>query len=368
MVTQENGLTDAFQLIRRLADCGTVAEVQQETMQSLATLFEANTCVFTLHPGKRDHPGKRLLWHGIDAEYESLYHERYAKENPFVGWTRAMRAQWECPVARPISFIKRIRETSFYSEFMDPNGMHHPFIIGMLSMGEYVGLIGLYRSKAEPDYNDNDVLMGQTLATGVQLALERALLNERLNGWHWIADAIDTVPRADGLIVLDDNWQIHYRNAVATELLGKLREASVDGERGSQATLPNILLAHCVREVEANPKETDQTFELELPACGLNMSSRLIRVDQHDGRSGYLLSLQSKAPILSKAERLSHLGLTEREIDVVNAVSDGMKSLEVSEKLFISLHTVQSHLKSIYRKLGVNNRASLLSRVNQSLQ
>ena len=49
-------------------------------------------------------------------------------------------------------------------------------------------------------------------------------------------------------------------------------------------------------------------------------------------------------------------GLTEREIQVLQAVAQGKSNREIGEALFISPHTVQVHVRNIFGKLGVNNR------------
>ncbi len=48
--------------------------------------------------------------------------------------------------------------------------------------------------------------------------------------------------------------------------------------------------------------------------------------------------------------------LTEREIEVLCLIAEGATNTEISEKLFISPHTVKSHVVHIFNKLGVNDR------------
>lgn len=54
--------------------------------------------------------------------------------------------------------------------------------------------------------------------------------------------------------------------------------------------------------------------------------------------------------------------LTPREREVAQLVIDGWTNAEIADRLFISESTVKSHVKSIYEKLGVANRATLTRR------
>ncbi len=49
-------------------------------------------------------------------------------------------------------------------------------------------------------------------------------------------------------------------------------------------------------------------------------------------------------------------GLTAREMEILALVSMGEKNYEIAEKLFISPHTVKTHLYNLFRKINVDNR------------
>jgi two-component system NarL family response regulator len=48
--------------------------------------------------------------------------------------------------------------------------------------------------------------------------------------------------------------------------------------------------------------------------------------------------------------------LTGREIEVLQAIADGMTSREIGELLFISENTVKNHVRNILDKLGLRSR------------
>jgi len=54
--------------------------------------------------------------------------------------------------------------------------------------------------------------------------------------------------------------------------------------------------------------------------------------------------------------------LTAREVDVLRLLSRGYTYFEIGKQLGISLHTVTSHIKKSYRKLGAHSAAEAVTR------
>jgi LuxR family maltose regulon positive regulatory protein len=57
--------------------------------------------------------------------------------------------------------------------------------------------------------------------------------------------------------------------------------------------------------------------------------------------------------------------LTDRELDVLRLMAQGLKYKEIAARLFISLNTVRFHVKAIYGKLDVNNRTQATTVAHQ---
>ncbi|MNH44681.1 putative HTH-type transcriptional regulator [compost metagenome] len=47
-------------------------------------------------------------------------------------------------------------------------------------------------------------------------------------------------------------------------------------------------------------------------------------------------------------------------MEVARLVAEGLSNNEIAEALIISPRTVSTHLEKIYRRLGINSRASLV--------
>jgi LuxR family maltose regulon positive regulatory protein len=54
--------------------------------------------------------------------------------------------------------------------------------------------------------------------------------------------------------------------------------------------------------------------------------------------------------------------LTERELEVLKLIAEGLTNLEIATSLFLSLHTVKVHTRNIYGKLGVHSRTQAVAR------
>jgi DNA-binding NarL/FixJ family response regulator len=64
-----------------------------------------------------------------------------------------------------------------------------------------------------------------------------------------------------------------------------------------------------------------------------------------------------------KANVLFEANLTERETEILHLLIKGLSYKEIAGKIFISVETLNSHVKNIYRKLNVHSRSELASRL-----
>jgi DNA-binding NarL/FixJ family response regulator len=61
-------------------------------------------------------------------------------------------------------------------------------------------------------------------------------------------------------------------------------------------------------------------------------------------------------PAMNEETFARSAGLTDRESEIIKAVTRGLSNKAIAEDLWVTIQTVKFHLTSIYRKLGVSNR------------
>jgi LuxR family maltose regulon positive regulatory protein len=67
--------------------------------------------------------------------------------------------------------------------------------------------------------------------------------------------------------------------------------------------------------------------------------------------------LKREAP---KSELLEPL--SERELEVLQLIAEGLTNPEIASRLFLALNTVKAHSRNIYGKLGVHSRTQAVAR------
>lgn len=55
--------------------------------------------------------------------------------------------------------------------------------------------------------------------------------------------------------------------------------------------------------------------------------------------------------------------LTRREQELLDLLAQGFRYKEIADKLFVSIDTIRSHIRNIYRKLEVQSRAEALNKI-----
>jgi len=59
---------------------------------------------------------------------------------------------------------------------------------------------------------------------------------------------------------------------------------------------------------------------------------------------------------------LASMGITERELEVLELIADGYSNKQIADQLYISIHTVKSHVSSLLSKMHVDRRTQVVKK------
>ncbi len=77
---------------------------------------------------------------------------------------------------------------------------------------------------------------------------------------------------------------------------------------------------------------------------------------------------QAAAPsgsFVSNAESVAQLGISPREMEILELMAAGLSNKEIAEQLYISLSTVKTHSSNLFTKLDVNRRTLAVKKAKE---
>ena len=100
----------------------------------------------------------------------------------------------------------------------------------------------------------------------------------------------------------------------------------------------------------------DSSYEAIYDGIKVALSGKVVM----DATVSEKLVMQPKAPTTIEKTDISSFGLTEREIELIRLVSQGLNNKEISEALFLSEGTVKNIISTILSKLALRDRTQLV--------
>lgn len=71
------------------------------------------------------------------------------------------------------------------------------------------------------------------------------------------------------------------------------------------------------------------------------------------------------APERPKSAVLEQLGITPRELEVLEWMARGLSNQEIAAQMFVSLNTVKTHASNVFAKLGVQRRTQAIQQAKE---
>jgi len=71
-------------------------------------------------------------------------------------------------------------------------------------------------------------------------------------------------------------------------------------------------------------------------------------------------------PFVRDQARVAALGITPRELDILEALASGLSNREIAERLFVSENTVKTHAARLFSKLDAKRRTQAVQRAKEA--
>lgn len=244
-----------------------------------------------------------------------------------------------------------------WDEVLRPVGIGDEAVVACRDALGCWGWLKAYRDNGDARFAEQDLELLEQVGPGLGSALRRGILRGNGSGAGGAAG-----PSPPGVIVLDRDLKPVTWTTGARAWINSLPSAEVYAAFGM---LPAMVYPAATRA--RSGKAASGAHALERAVDGRWV---MIEAAPLEGRGeGEIAVTLRDATAGETFDRLCRVyALSQRERELVALVVAGLDTRAITKRLFISRHTVQDHLKSVFGKVGIHSRRELLARLKASAE
>jgi DNA-binding CsgD family transcriptional regulator len=231
-------------------------------------------------------------------------------------------------------------------------GGDQEMIAALRTGGAVWGAVGLYRAPGERMFDSEEKTflkaIGPDLATGARTGL---LVGE-VRDPQW--------PDSPGLVVLSEDGEVESTTPGVERWLSDLPDGDLDAGRLPSAV--HAVAGRALRTAESHDDPGEVALARVLSRSGTWVVLHGTSLVASGSRRAAVI-VEPAHPVRITPLLMSAYRLTDREQEVTRLVLRGHSTAEIAERLSVSPHTVQEHLKKIFEKTGVRSRRELVGKV-----
>lgn len=328
----------------------TLDEVSNTFVTAVRTVLPAHSVgMYRLHHGSGEVLDVRADAHGTLLEH---YEEYGRTDDPVLNFVLRQRRPIDSSRAVP----EQVWEASGARSALGSAGLDHSLEAPLVASGMFLGTVNFARPGTQPAFSDEDLVSARIISEQLGLATERALRFEMTGHRASVMEsALDRLPQA--VIVTDLEAQVLFRNRAARNDPDLLRPR-VPGPRRGPSVEESI--AEAMEEFRVNGKRV-HIQSIREPRT---QSHRIVKSYRLGDAQGAAVTLIFDCNGSQDARTLpSWEVLSKREQEIAQLVSEGLTTKQIADRAFISENTVKQHLKRVFAKTDVRNRAELVQMI-----
>ncbi len=360
-----------FQDIHALCEdalgCDTMEDLQQRALFQIQQIIGADSSVYF------DVNRTCLGWQfingmskGVPEEAPITWCEHYQTEDPFVIRLLQSRNTRVVSSDNTLKHADYVR-TELYCDFLRPQSIYHMLTVVLKYRSQPIGLVGLHRSANSSAFSRKEISKVDAIVPYLSAAVQKIKLSEMTSERKEIIKVLADDLHYKGVMILNRDLFPVFLDENARKLFNVSQDCRHENFKTVAGFLPAQIYQYC-REIKERIKhshdtKTKQYMDFTVKKDAMHISGYVYAYEAALRGLCFMICFNTGAKELISPDNFSKFSLTRREIDIVHLVSAGMTNPEIAGQLNISIRTVQAHLRSIYDKVQVHNRTSLVSRL-----
>ena len=333
---------EMLRLVAGLQSALTMEEVERAYLSNVVGVLEADGHgLYRLDPQTLD---PVAISTDVTPSFVAKYTEYGRFDDPVMDRARELR--------RPVDSSRLASSVDWQASaaysILAGEGYYHSLRAPFEIAGQMCGTVTFARCRGARGFNEHDLRLARTISKQTGLALERATRFEATGQRIGVLqDVLDHLPQ--GIVVSSADGETIFVNSVAAS-------------RQSGGSFAEMVAPHVREAREALWRDNRRivTANVVEPRSGRQVIARSVKLTRaSDAALTMIYPADSAQP-----RRLPVWDvLTPREQEIAELVSTGLTTKEIASRAFVSENTVKQHLKRIFAKTDVRNRAELMQRV-----
>lgn len=313
----------------------------------------------------------RLTFHLVDTEGRfsnslglnvsnilfEMYAEYYFKTDIFhpLNVSGQFTAAKKTIAVTDLMSYKQFEKTEYYKDFLNKDNLYHEIAMTLRFNNRLIGAIGVFRSKEEGNFTTKDYEVLNTIYDYISHNLNDYLSTMQIKNERQIyKNSISHLPM--GLVILDKSMNIVSSNELAKSFCIDILNSTFYTDPTREVVL-NILPKISFQSIDSS-----SVIYYELKDYTIKIVPSIVPSLYKGVETFYIFNIIKKSSLEHKNfhDFASSYNLTNREMEIVELLSHGLSNKEIASQLYISTHTVRTHMDNIFNKLSVSSRTAVL--------
>ena len=364
-------LREVLHIGRMALECTSMEEMVSEILLQLEPIFRTGCSNFFFSRTSDDNfDFNKAFSTTIEAETFALFRHYYHELDPFIS-VLSCRMRPQVLTTDQIITYKELLGGEYYNDFLKPQSIYSQMSVFLWCKERLLGSLNLFRPSSAPVFSSTERFKAELMRPYLAEAFNKFLASDTLREQQMLIDSILATLPFESVVVMDEFFEPVYCNQKAISVLSQLYnvEGKTDVCLGRLSEAIRSRLKRLRSGGIPDGRHVDRRVGLTLKSRDNDGKVRASIIPMKDsGKALFAVCIAycNEEQELRKALKTS--AFSGREVDVVLLLSRGLKNHEIGKRLYISEYTVENHLRSIYRKLGVSNRTAATHRLVKLFQ
>lgn len=300
---------------------------------------------------------------GLSKDLCFEYYRNYYKQDFLVINNRSIDIRDIIRICDVVSYDEYER-SGFYKNLYKRYGLYFQVGMGIFRDQKQIGTLSLLRGKDEGEFSDKEVELFYLLRDVISQYLVNYLHLEFLN-LEIQALKAHTSTFPIGHIVIDNHFNVTYANPIGEEYVLDLTGMPLD-------LFKYFYVNNIQPKIGILTQETPVDKFIELQNYYLRIEEHQVEHNSTQKTKQFSTSIYIEKKFAVRSHKFLKESfveeLTQREIEVIELMRQGLKNAEIANALHLSENTVKAHIHRIYGKVGVNSKTALLHKLQKMLE